>query len=201
VIHALDHRFPGIRPVVEPDPFTALVRSISAQQVNLTWAAVTRRRLAEAFGQRHEIAGRVVYSYSPARLVTVEVDDIRRLQFTTTKARSILAVAASLLDGTLDPAMLAALSEDEVVSRLIVVYGIGRWSAEWYLARTLGRPVVVAGDLGVRKVVGAAYLGGALPSESEARAATAHWGGASGVAQQLLLHALVEGLDIKALAG
>jgi 3-methyladenine DNA glycosylase/8-oxoguanine DNA glycosylase len=31
-----------------PDPLTALVRSISAQQINLRWAAVIRRRLARA---------------------------------------------------------------------------------------------------------------------------------------------------------
>jgi 3-methyladenine DNA glycosylase/8-oxoguanine DNA glycosylase len=47
---------------------------------------------------------------------------------------------------------------------------------------------VVAGDLGVRKAVGAAYLGGRMPSPAEVRAATAHWGAAAGVAQQLLLH-------------
>jgi 3-methyladenine DNA glycosylase/8-oxoguanine DNA glycosylase len=46
----------------------------------------------------------------------------------------------------------------------------------------------VAGDLGVRKAVGAAYLDGRMPSEAEVRAVTAHWGPAAGVAQQLLLH-------------
>jgi len=70
----------------------------------------------------------------------------------------------------------------------VVFPGIGRWTAEWLLARTLGRPRVVAGDLGVRKAVGAAYLDGRMPSEAEVRAATAHWGPAAGVAQQLLLH-------------
>jgi DNA-3-methyladenine glycosylase II len=73
------------------------------------------------------------------------------------------------------------------------IRGIGRWSAEWVLARTLGRPRVVAGDLGVRKAVGLAYLGTTAPSEAEVRAATAHWGESAGVAQALLLHALAEG--------
>ena len=36
--------YPGIIPVLVPDPFTALIRSISAQQVNLTWASTIRRR-------------------------------------------------------------------------------------------------------------------------------------------------------------
>jgi 3-methyladenine DNA glycosylase/8-oxoguanine DNA glycosylase len=44
----------------------------------------------------------------------------------------------------------------------------------------------------VRKAVGAAYLGGRMPSPAEVRAATAHWGAAAGVAQQLLLHHLAQ---------
>lgn len=61
------------------------------------------------------------------------------------------------------------------------------------LARTLGRPRVVAGDLGVRKAVGKAYLGHDKPGEPDVRAATTHWGEAAATAQALLLHALAEG--------
>jgi len=88
---------------------------------------------------------------------------------------------------------LSQLEDEDVIQRLCTIRGIGRWSAEWVLARTLGRPRVVAGDLGVRKAVGLAYLSRPLPSESEVRSATAHWGRSAGVAQALLLHALAEG--------
>jgi DNA-3-methyladenine glycosylase II len=88
---------------------------------------------------------------------------------------------------------LERLPDDEVIARLTTIRGIGRWSAEWVLARTLGRACVVAGDLGVRKAVGLAYVGTALPSEADVRRATAHWGDAAGTAQALLLHALGEG--------
>ena len=47
--------YPAIVPVLVPDPFTALIRSISAQQVNLTWASTIRRRLAEGYGTRHQV--------------------------------------------------------------------------------------------------------------------------------------------------
>jgi hypothetical protein len=50
----------------------------------------------------------------------------------------------------------------------------------------------------VRKAVGIAYLGGALPSEAQVRAATAHWGASAGTAQALLLHALGEQALIQA---
>src|SRR5438309_11605755 len=124
----------------------------------------------------------------------VDPTEVRALQFTTNKSVSIVATAQAMVsnpDLSLD--QLNLLEDDDVIQRLIAIRGIGLWSAEWVLARTLGRPRVVAGDLGVRKAVGLAYLGTPAPSEAEVRAATAHWGPSAGAAQALLLHALGEG--------
>jgi DNA-3-methyladenine glycosylase II len=194
VLAALDARLPGIRQIRQLDLFTALIRCISAQQVNLRWAVTTRRRLAEAFGRRFEIGGRTVYALDPELVASVDPTQIRALQFTTSKSVSIVATARAIVDQGLTVQDLARLEEEQVIERLIAIKGIGRWSAEWVLARTLGRPRVVAGDLGVRKAVGLAYLGTPLPSELEVRQATAHWGESASVAQALLLHALGEGV-------
>jgi DNA-3-methyladenine glycosylase II len=198
VLAALDARFPGIRQIRQLDLFTALIRCISAQQVNLRWAVTTRRRLAEAFGQRHEVAGHMVYSLEPAHLAGIDPAQIRALQFTTSKSVSIVATAQALLSQNLSVETLADLPDEDVIARLITIKGIGRWSAEWVLARTLGRPQVVGGDLGVRKAVGLAFLDAPLPSEAEVRSATAHWGTSAGTAQALLLHALGEGVLTRA---
>jgi DNA-3-methyladenine glycosylase II len=194
VLARLDAALPGIRQVRQLDLFTALVRCISAQQVNLRWAATTRRRLAEAFGERHTIAGETVYWLDPARIASLSPSEIRALQFTTSKAVSLIAVARAVVDGHARLEDLHTMHDEEVVRCLTHIRGIGRWSAEWVLARTLGRPTVVAGDLGVRKAVGLAYLDNPIPTEAEVRAATAHWGEAAGSAQALVLHALGEGL-------
>jgi DNA-3-methyladenine glycosylase II len=194
VVARLDARFPGIRQIRQLDLFTALIRCISAQQVNLRWAVTTRRRLAQTFGHRHVIDGEVVYALDPERIARVDPAQIRALQFTTSKSLSIVATAQALTATTdLELDRLSVLEDDEIIQRLIEIRGIGRWSADWVLARTLGRPRVVAGDLGVRKAVGLAYLSTPLPSESEVRAATAHWGDSASTAQALLLHALAEG--------
>jgi 3-methyladenine DNA glycosylase/8-oxoguanine DNA glycosylase len=192
VLARLDARFPGIRQIRQLDVFTALIRCISAQQVNLRWAVTTRRRLAEAFGVAHAIDGEVVYALDPERIARVDPTEIRALQFTTSKAVSIVATARAVVEGGISLADLSGLDDEQVIERLVKIRGIGRWSADWVLARTLGRPTVVAGDLGVRKAVGLAYLGTPLPSEPQVRAATAHWGASAGVAQALLLHALGE---------
>ncbi len=193
VIAELDARFPGVRQIRQLDVFTALIRCISSQQVNLRWAVTTRRRLAEAFGSRHEIEEHTVYALDPRQIANVDPTAIRALQFTTSKSVSIVATARAMVEGGLELTDLRGLDDEAVIERLIRIRGIGRWSAEWVLARTLGRPRVVAGDLGVRKAVGLAYLGALAPSDAEVRVATAHWGESAGVAQALLLHALGEG--------
>ncbi len=192
VVAAVDARYPGMRPVRQFDLLSALVRCISAQQVNLRWATTTRRRLAETFGERHTFGTYEVYSLSAERLAALEVADLRALQFTTRKAEYLIGAAQEIASGALDLATLAALPDETVIARLVALRGIGRWSAEWILARTLGRPCVVAGDLAVRKVVGGAYLGHVkgepLPDEAAIRRVTAHWGASAAIVQGLLLH-------------
>ncbi len=179
----------GFRPILHPDLLVALIRCISAQQVNLRWASTIRRRLAEKYGRRHDVGGQFVYSLDPERLAKLNAADLRALQFTTRKAEYIINVARAIADGTLDLEHLRILSDEEVIARIVALRGLGVWSAEWILARTLGRPRVSAGDLGVRKAVGKAYFDGRMPSPDEVRAATAHWGAAAAFAQELLLHA------------
>ncbi len=189
---ALDARFPALRTVRQPDLLTALVRSISAQQVNLRWAATIRRRLAERFGTEHHLGSWSVWSLDSERLASAQVEAIRALQWTTRKAEYVIGCARAIASGTLDGVALRTRPTSEIIATLMEIRGIGRWTAEWIAARTYGRPVVVAGDLGVRKAVGALYLDhtadGGPPSEEEVRAATAHWGDAANTAQTLALH-------------
>jgi DNA-3-methyladenine glycosylase II len=200
LIAALDVRYPAVRSVRQSNLFGALLRCVSTQQVNLRWAATCRRRLAETFGRPHQVNGDLVYSLEPARIATLEVSDIRALQFTNSKSEYIINVARVIASGEVTIDFLDRMTDEEVITCLSAIRGIGVWSAEWILARTLGRPRVVAGDLGVRKAVGIAYCGGARTVEREVRRVTAHWGESAAVAQALLLHALAEGtlVDIAA---
>jgi DNA-3-methyladenine glycosylase II len=194
VIARLDELYPGLRQARQFDLLAALVRCISAQQVSLRWATTTRRRLAEAFGEKHRVGGHEVYALSAERLAAADPAEIRSLQFTTRKAEYIVGIAEEVGDGSLNLPGLVDLSDEEIIRRLTSLRGVGLWTAEWILARTLGRSRVVAGDLGVRKAVGLAYLDEALPQEREVRRATSHWGRSAGVAQALLLHGLAEGV-------
>ena len=189
-VRALAQRYPGLAPILVTDPFNALLRSISAQQVNLRWATAIRRRLAERYGTRLEVCGTYVYALLSEPLASASVVELRELQLTSAKAASVIEVARAAQAGELEPSQLAALDDDDLIAHLTRLRGIGRWSAEWFLARTLGRPRVVAGDLGVRKAIGLLYGTAGIPSEEEVRRLTAHWGTAATMAQALALQNL-----------
>jgi DNA-3-methyladenine glycosylase II len=181
--------YPGLVPVLIPDPFHALVRSISAQQINLRFACVIRQRLALSYGRRLELGDDFVYVLDPEALASASVEDLRALQLTYAKARAVVATARAATAGELLRPDLERMDDEPLIAHLTQLPGIGRWSAEWFLARTLGRPRVVAGDLAVRKAVGRLYIGG-MPSELETRRLTEHWGAAATVTQALALHDL-----------
>ncbi len=182
--------YPGLAPVLVTDPFSALVRAISAQQVNLRWAATIRARLAEHYGERLEVCATHVSVLLSERLANASVAQLRGLQLTGAKASSVIECARAAQAGELAPDLLAAMSDDALIAHLTRLRGIGRWSADWFLARTLGRPRVVCGDLGVRKAIGLLYATPALPSEDEVRRLTEHWGTAATMAQALALQHL-----------
>ncbi len=189
VLARLNRKFPGIRQVRQFDLFYGLLRTISAQQINLRWAATLRRRLAEAYGERLHVGEDFVYSMRPEVVAAVRVQDLRALQFSTHKAESILAVAEALASRKLTQEDLAKMEDADAMQALVALRGIGTWSAEWILVRCLGRARVVAGDLGVKKAVAITYLGKETAGEDEVRRAVAHWGLHATVAQAILLHA------------
>lgn len=182
----LSARSPAIRPLRLTDPFYALVRAITAQQVNLAFATAIRARLAQCFGREYRVGGQRVFALEPEALAGAAVSTLRGLQLSERKAGYLIGVAEAVLDGRLDVRTLAALDDEEYLPAMTQLRGIGRWTAEWFAVRVLDRAVVVAGDIGLRKAVGRLY-GVGMPSEPEVRGLTAHWGTAAHIAQQLVL--------------
>lgn len=152
----------GLRPSLTPDLLELLVGAISAQQVNLTFALATRARLVRHLGVPFQVDGVTVHAFpSTDALAAAEVPTLRAMQFSTRKAEFIVGLAQAVRDDGLDLAGLAAASDEAVVTRLTAIRGLGRWTAEWFLARGLGRPdVCPAEDLGVRRAMEALCAGG-----------------------------------------
>jgi DNA-3-methyladenine glycosylase II len=153
----------GFRPTLNPRPFEALVVAITTQQISLRAAAAIRARFVERFGVRHDVAWEFPERERVARL---RPDEITAIGFSQRKAEYVIGLARSDLD--LDG--LAALPDADVVRTITALPGLGRWTADWFLARHLARPEAwPAGDLGVRKAVARFYADGRPLSIEEVR--------------------------------
>ena len=181
VLADLAGRFSGLRPPLNPDPFETLVTSITAQQVSLHAAFAIRNRLIEGYGRR---VGQAYSFPSSKRLRRAGEEDLVALGFSRRKAEYVLGLAARPVD--LDE--LAGLPDDEVKARLVLVRGLGEWTADWFLARHLARPRAwPAGDLALRKAVLAYY-----PDAGDIRA----YGERFEPFQNLTAHYLLTGLRV-----
>jgi DNA-3-methyladenine glycosylase II len=144
-------RFAGFRPTLAPDPFEMLVGAITAQQVSLFAAVAIRNRFVERFGER---VGRVWAFPARERVATASEEELFELGFSRRKAEYVIGLARS----DLDLESLALLTDEEVQAQLTALRGLGEWTADWFLARYLGRPRAwPAGDLALRKAVRALY--------------------------------------------
>jgi DNA-3-methyladenine glycosylase II len=140
---------PRLRRVSEP-PFAALVRAIVYQQLAGPAAAAIHGRLVAALGDEVQ----------PAALAALSDDTLRTVGLSRNKALSLRDLAAKLLDATvvLSPRELARQRDEEIITRLTTVRGIGRWTAEMFLLFQLHRlDVWPTGDLGVRRGYGLAW--------------------------------------------
>lgn len=189
----------GLRPSLSPSPFEMVVGSICAQQVNLAFAFATRARLVRRYGTPLTVNARGVYAFpDAATLARARVTDLRRMQFSRRKAEYIVGLARAVARGTLDFEALSACDNGEVIARLTTFRGLGRWSAEWFLARCLGRgDVCPAGDLAVRKAFEHYYNRGRALSDAAIRRRARGWGRY----QNLAVHYLLSGMRLSKAVG
>jgi DNA-3-methyladenine glycosylase II len=167
----------GLRQARWPSGFETLVTSITAQQVNLTFAYAIRARLVRRLGRTATLGGETYFAFpTPERLAAASPEALVALQYSRRKAEYIIELARRLAEGRLDLPAFERLPDEAVIERLVTLRGIGRWTAEWYLIRALGRPdVFPADDVGLRKLVArAAGVDGAIDA-ARARAIMERW--------------------------
>jgi DNA-3-methyladenine glycosylase II len=184
----------GLRPTLSPTPFEMLVGSITAQQVNLSFAFACRARLVRRFGTPVPVGRETVWAFpEPARLAGARVRALRALKYSTRKAEYIRDLARAVGSGALDLDALGDADSAVVIERLTALRGLGRWTADWFLARCLGRgDVCPAGDLAVRKAFVHYYGRGRALSEDTIRRRARAWG----EHQNLAVHYILAGMRL-----
>jgi DNA-3-methyladenine glycosylase II len=185
----------GLRPTLAPTPLEMLVGSITAQQVNLAFAFACRARLVRRYGVPVRIGAAEVWAFPEAAILArARVRELRALKYSTRKAEYIRDLARAVVGGGLDLDALAAATNGDVVERLTALRGLGRWTADWFLARCCGRgDVCPAGDLAVRKAFDRHWGRGRALSEEAIRRRARAWG----PYQNLAVHYLLAGMRLQ----
>src|SRR6059036_4047650 len=185
----------GLRPTLAPTPFEMLVGSITAQQINLSFAFACRARLVRRYGTPVRLGRQTVWAFpDAARIAGARLRELRALKYSTRKAEYIRGLAHAVVSGTLDLEAICAAPTPTVIERLTALRGLGRWTADWFLARCLGRgDVCPAGDLAVRKAFDHFYGRGRILSEKAIRRRARAWG----QYQNLAVHYLLAGMRLK----
>jgi 3-methyladenine DNA glycosylase/8-oxoguanine DNA glycosylase len=131
--------------------FSALVSSIVYQQLTGKAAATILARVQALYPERRVL--------QPEDIMATRLDRLRRAGLSRAKALALRDLAAHTLDGTVpEGRALRRLSDEEIIERLTVVRGIGRWTVEMLLIFRLGRPdVLPIHDYGVRKGFAATF--------------------------------------------
>jgi DNA-3-methyladenine glycosylase II len=147
VLHELAARMRGFKPPRFASVFEALVNAVACQQLSITVGVHLLNRLTAAHGRPVAGAPDGPRAFpDPRELSRVSPEDLKRLGFSLTKARTIIGASRAMLDGDLDLEGLERLEDNAAMEQLMGLYGVGRWSAEYVMLRGLGRLHIFPGD-------------------------------------------------------
>ena len=188
VLKQVIHDFYGMRGYTEPTVFETMVICIIEQQLNLGVSKKIRELLIKNFGEKLEINNQIYYAFpSPETLSMANIGQLRKCRLSENKASCIKKISESVIKGDFDPEELEKLSNEEIKKKLMNFKGIGRWTAEYILVRGLGRNVIPADDLALRKAISEFYFNGKKLSEQEIRKFAQRWGNHLGITSFYLL--------------
>ena len=135
----------NITPALSIRPFDALAESIAYQQLSGKAAATIFGRVRALYPKRKWL--------DPEQLLATPDETLVAAGLSRAKTAALKDLAAKTIDGTVPAGRaLIRMSDDEIITRLTAVRGIGRWTVEMLLLFDLGRPDVwPVDDYGVRK--------------------------------------------------
>jgi AraC family transcriptional regulator of adaptative response / DNA-3-methyladenine glycosylase II len=138
---------PGLRSPGAVDGFETAVRTVVGQQISVSGARTVLGRILAEHGEP-------AFAGEPWRLFpTPDVlagADPATLPMPKARARSIAALAAAFNDGSM--ALDTGADRDAAHAALLALPGIGPWTADYLMMRTLAHPdVLLASDLVIRR--------------------------------------------------
>jgi DNA-3-methyladenine glycosylase II len=147
------------------DPFITLSRSIVGQQISVKAAQTIWDRFAQ-----------LSKKLTPSTVLKLKVDDMRAAGLSARKIEYLVDLALHFDSGALHVKKWDAMDDDAIISELVAIRGIGRWTAEMFLIFHMMRPnVLPLDDVGLINGISHNYFSGEAVSRSEIREVAAAW--------------------------
>jgi len=149
------------------DLYGALLFQVTGQQLSVPATRGTLARIQALFGGQLP---------APAELLAVDPSQLRQAGLSWRKINTLRDLATRLTDGRLDARVLSTLPDDELMTELTAIPGIGPWTVQGAMLIALQREdVVLPGDLALRKAVQVAYRLDHRPTQEEVLAIAEKW--------------------------
>lgn len=147
------------------DAFQTLARSVVGQQISVKAAQSVWERLLA-----------MVKEVTPSSILAHEVTALRLAGLSQRKCEYLRDLAAKFQSGEVHPRQWAEMHDEAIITELVAIRGIGRWTAEMFLMFHLMRPdVLPLDDIGLQRGISQGYFSGEAVSRSELREVTAAW--------------------------
>jgi DNA-3-methyladenine glycosylase II len=141
---------------IRNDSYLSLVEAIIYQQLAGSAASTIYKRFLNYYKDSIPTPEQILSSS--------EIDLRAEVGLSRMKIAYLKDLAAHIADGRLKLNSLPSMTDEEVISQLTRVKGIGRWTSEMFLIFCLGREdVLPVTDLGLRNAMKKTYLLGELP--------------------------------------
>ena len=147
--------------------FDAVARSIVFQQLSGKAAGTIHGRFQGLYGGR---------TPQPEELATTSDEQLRSIGLSRQKSAYLKDLGARVASGQLPIETLHELTDEEIITALTQVKGVGRWTAQMFLMFRLGRLDVLPDlDLGIQKGMQKAYRLRKLPTPERVKKIGAKW--------------------------
>ena len=129
---------------VEKNYFWSLCRSVIYQQISGKAAKKISDRYLSLYANGE--------SMLPSEVIDIDINKIFKVGISRQKASYIKNIAHAFNTKTIDEKNISKLDDQEIISQLTTIKGVGKWTAEMFLIFTLRRSdVFPVTDLGVQK--------------------------------------------------
>ncbi|TFD99629.1 DNA-3-methyladenine glycosylase family protein [Jeotgalibacillus salarius] len=150
-LKAIFEEHAGTPLVLEPSPYSCLVKSVIHQQLNMSFAATLTERFVKTFGEQVD---NVWFYPDPETVSNLPVETLRELQFSQRKAEYLIGIGEKIVSGELDLIELSGKDDEEVIKQLVKIRGIGPWTAQSVLLFGFGRmDIFLPADIGIQNAL------------------------------------------------